>query len=77
MSPVTLKTQELNSIFNDLIKGIKKTIDANKHPNSVDIRLDFTSIKVDKKGFLVWSKSQESTVQLSLATQIPPHIEKA
>jgi|SaaInl8_200m_RNA_FD_contig_21_2050501_length_978_multi_5_in_0_out_0_1 hypothetical protein len=76
MAATKLKSEKIETIFNKLIKNVKDIVKDNRHPNSVDLKLDATSIKVDSKGFLIWSKSKESTMQITLATQIPPYFEK-
>ncbi len=72
MTATTRNAKAIVQVFDDVVCGIRVTIKDKKHNNAVDVKLDFKSINIDSKGVLVWSKKKESSLEISLATQVTP-----
>jgi len=72
MTATTRNAKAIVQVFDDVVYGIRATIKDKKHNNAVDVKLDFKSINIDSKGVLVWSKKKESSLEISLATQVTP-----
>ncbi len=72
MSAKTIDAKAIVQVFDKVVGGIRTTINDTNHNNAVDVKLEFKSINIDSKGILVWSKKKESTMEISLATQVTP-----
>ena len=69
-APLVEKVVEVGDLFASVLQSVE-----DKAPGSVehvDVELVLNAITVDSRGFLVFSRSSESSIKLSLATRIKP-----
>jgi hypothetical protein len=64
--------QEISRIFAETVSRVSDTVVELKHESAVDLELKFHALSISKKGFLVFSQTQESSIELNLATRITP-----
>jgi hypothetical protein len=69
-APMVEKVVEVGDLFASVLRSVEE-----KAPSSaehVDVELVLNTITVDSRGFLVFSRSSESSIKLSLSTRIKP-----
>ena len=69
-SKSTVFSASIADTFDSLLRDVQKTIQRTGHKYPVDIGLEFDSVVVGKLGFLIISKTGETSMRVKLATRI-------
>ncbi len=69
-APLVEKVVEVGELFASVVRSVEDNSPASVE--HVDVELVLNTITVDSRGFLVFTRSSESSIKLSLATRVRP-----
>ena len=64
-----MEGQPLEEVFAGVVNSLSAMLPY--HPAAVDVEMTFKAVSMTKKGFFIPRKTDESTMEIRLATQIP------
>ncbi len=65
----SIEGERMESAFARAVKNLTRMLP--EHPAAVDVEMTFRAVKMTSKGFIIPRKTDESTMEIRLATQIP------
>ena len=72
-TPASRRADAIATVFHTMVTEVTEVTRRLGHKSAVDLEINFRSLKVSERGFLIFSReTKESTLKLRLATQVLP-----
>lgn len=76
MTKAVAESTDITEIFRNVVQNTTDVLRDQNTEIAVDVKLEFTSITVTKRGIpVIWGKKDESVLQIVFATRIVAHRE--
>ncbi|GEM_PF-6969117 len=72
MGKLKIEPIEIDKAFVKVVDAVSTTMREKGLKNPVDLQIEFKEMGVNKKGFIVFSKTNQSQMSITLATRIAP-----
>ena len=71
MAKLRTDAASIAASFKKVVEETQALVDQSRHPNAVDIKIEFRSVDINKSGVPIFSrKKKEATTEIHFATRI-------